>query len=349
MNEDINFAAFINAIREKYRVILAIITVSVLISFYHAFTVTEYFKARIYLLPPEVKHVMPLNVLDTGGGLLLKREIYIFDAYRIFVLNVQSRKMQREFFFKNKLYEHFSEENPETSFNMNFHDKLTFRLDIKIMSREIREEQFLTISFTHSNPVQASQWLNDYIDMVDRSTSQELTESVNGAILNQRDVFKTEIAGKRNLAQKVAADRVTALSEASVIAERLNIIGRDTGAMNQQSIVLGDGSVRSSDTPLYLYGVNALKAEIQTIKDRKSHDPFIPGLRVLEAKVKQLDDLIIDPTNIKTAQIDQKAQVPTSRFSPKRKLIVFLGAFFGVLVSFVYILVTAFIIRRKID
>ena len=70
------------------------------------------------------------------------------------------------------------------------------------------------------------------------------------------------------------------------------------------------------------------------------------GLRQLQQKVKSLDSITVDVNNVRAAQIDQKALPPEVRHSPKRKLIVFVGTFFGFVLAFFYLLFS-FIFRKE--
>ena len=62
------------------------------------------------------------------------------------------------------------------------------------------------------------------------------------------------------------------------------------------------------------------------------------GLRQLQQKVKSLDSIKVDVKDVRATQIDQKALPPEIRHSPKRKLIVFVGTFFGFILAFFYLL-----------
>ena len=85
-----------------------------------------------------------------------------------------------------------------------------------------------------------------------------------------------------------------------------------------------------------------MREEIQSLKNRKSEDPFVPGLRILEENIQTLELSKLSYGDVKAAGVDQPATVPTVRNAPKRKLIVFVITFLGLLISFFYILITNF-------
>lgn len=346
MTQDINLTNFINTLKEKKRVAQIIVVASLVLSIIYSLTAQKLYKSSIYVIPPQSKYVNMLNVFDDDGKLLINREIRVKDVYKVFVLNAQSRKHQRNFFFKNELYKHFSESNQEISFEENFHKQLKFVIDSGVMSREIRDEQFLTISFIHTDPKIAAKWLNEYVDMSNKLTSKELADSINELIQNTKNQLVGQALSKRNLAKKTMEDRIIQLEEALKIANQLNITERSSASSNQQSVILSDGENLVAEDPLYLIGSKALMVEIDAIKNRKSAESFIPGLRRIEQRIQSLDSIIVDGNLIKSAEIDQKAIAPSNRFAPKRKLIVLLGTSFGVFLAFIYLLISAFISRK---
>ena len=346
MNDDINLSNLFQKVRETQKTLISIISLSILFSLIYAFTQEETFKAEAYLIPPESRYTQPLNVFLEDGYRLTREEIEPSDIYRVFMLNLQSRKYQRKYFFDNKLYDTLNEKNYEKSFTESFHKNLNFTIESKITSRDFREQQFLTVSFIHTNPTQAAEWLNNYIKMVSKITARDFVDGINILIKNTKKTFESEITSKKNLALKITQDRIIQLEEALDIAIKLNIIDRDIGSSNQQSVVISEDESVHLRSPIYLYGVNALKAEISALKNRKNKDSFINGLRQLEQKVKSLESIRVNVSDVKATQIDQKAIPPEVRHSPKRKLIVLLGALFGFVIAFFYILLS-FIIRRN--
>ena len=155
-----------------------------------------------------------------------------------------------------------------------------------------------------------------------------------------------EIDGKRLLAKKITQDRIKRLEEAFSIAKKLNIVDRVTDSNHSQNVILGGEKNISSDRPLYLYGTKSLRAEIDVLTSRESFEAFIPGLRALEQKAEGLKNIHVNSFDVKSAQIDQPANPPTMRFTPKRKIIVLMGGILGIFVSFLYLL-SLMIVRRK--
>ena len=341
---DHNMNNLIDLIVDRKKIIIAIIATSILISVIYALTATPLYRTSIYIIPPQDKDINALNVIDKEGKRLIND--YLIrpqDVYTKFMVKAQSRKFQREFFFNNGLSEIFGGGDPEQSFE-DFHKNLSFAIQAKILSREIREENFVTISILHDNSQESADILNNYIATVQRKTANELVNGVNRLLANKNDSIEGAVSAKISLARANTQDRIVQLKEALGIAEKLDIVEMQI-ANNQQSVIMSDDNLLNSN-PLYLYGTKALRVEIQTLLDRKSEDSFVPGLRVLQQEVQALNKIKLLPGSVKVAQIDQKAMPSDVRHSPKRKLIVFLGTVFGIFLSLVYIFFIAVFIRK---
>lgn len=346
MNDEISISKIVNRIKHEKKSLLLIIGLSIFLSLSYALTKEEVFKSTAHLIPPTNKYTQPLNIFLDDGYRLTQEAITPSKVYRTFVLNLQSRKYQRKYFFENKLYEFFDESSPEKSFEDNFHNQIIFKLDSKITSRDFRAQQFLSVSFFNPDPNLAAEWLNDYITMVDKETSQDYADGINILIQNTKNTFKSTITSKKNISKQITADRIIQLEEALRIAKELQIIDRSNKGSNQQSVFLTENENIQSKDPLYLAGTKAIQAEISALKTRKDEESFIVGLRQLQQKVKSLDSITVDVNNVRAAQIDQKALPPEVRHSPKRKLIVFVGTFFGFVLAFFYLLFS-FIFRKE--
>jgi len=152
-------------------------------------------------------------------------------------------------------------------------------------------------------------------------------------------------AGKRRqFAEQRRMDRIAELEEAIHMASSLGlkedpllsqVTGKSTIAVNQM------------DSPLYMRGTRALQAEVTSLRTRKSDDPFIAGLRDLQEKLDILGSAHIDPSRISAVQIDQAAEVPDQPIKPRRKMIVILGLFGGLMLGIFAAFLADFIDRAR--
>ena len=342
MNDNINIGNLYQTLLNKKRSVLIILLASVVLSSLYAFTLPNLYRAQIYIVPPQDKFVQPLNYFATqiakDSQLVLKQQYIYFD----FMKNAQSRQFQRKFFFENKIYDYF-DADPEEAFDVSFNEMLRFSLESKYVSRDIRQEDFFNVSFLHTDPNLAAKWLNDYVQMVERETSRRIVDGVNTSIENYRKKIQSAIDSHKEQAKQIRADNITRLKEALLIAEELDIIKPSNANLTNQTIIMDNSTVSGptqiTEMPLYLFGTDALKTQIDILQNRVSDDPFIPNLRSLEAELNTTSLVKVNYSDVRVAEIDQKALAPTRKYSPRRSLILIVGLFFGIVVSFFYILI----------
>jgi len=348
MNEHLELSNIIKGCHENKIRLISIVSAIFIIFIIYAFSIPNVYKAEIYLVPPQDKYVQPLNYFATqiakDSQLILEQKFIYFG----FMKNAQSRKYQRKYFYENKLYNYFPDENKEKVFKENFHDNFRFRLESKFVSRDIRQEDFLNVSFLHTDPELASKWLNGFIKMVERETSKNIVDGVNASINNYSRKIQSSIDSKRKLAKKIKLDKIIQLKEALLTAEKLNIVAPSNVNLTRQSIFMDDGGdtgpTQLTEMPLYLLGSDALKSQINSLETRISDDPFIPKLRNLEEALDATSLIKVSYSDVKVAEIDQLSIVPKKKYAPKRSLMLALGLFLGILLAFLNLL---FILFRK--
>ncbi|MDG2063913.1 MAG: GNVR domain-containing protein, partial [SAR324 cluster bacterium] len=126
----------------------------------------------------------------------------------------------------------------------------------------------------------------------------------------------------------------------------------------------------TATTPLYYAGTMSLKAEIKTLENRVSDDPFISGLRNLQEKLSRLRSIKSDDPFISglrdlqeqlallrsfkfsakgmhSVNIDQAAYAPKNHIKPKRRLIVSLGTVVGLFLGIFLVFFVSFIQNQK--
>lgn len=201
----------------------------------------------------------------------------------------------------------------------------------------------------------------------------------------KRNSIENQIQAFKNKYIKDKKDTEIKLTEARDVAKKLGMVESTAVTAENDSKNLPELMINLDNMPLYTRGVNALAAEINAINIRKDDDAFMSGLRTLEHdlellnenpriialknresddpfiselrgiqeeinRLQFLDDRIMNDTSIKAAVIDQYANVPDSRISPKRKLIVIIGFLIGLTISvFISLLRAIFVKLRNIE
>ena len=106
-------------------------------------------------------------------------------------------------------------------------------------------------------------------------------------------------------------------------------------------------NISKSSTPLYYRGYRALNAEINILKNRKSDDPFISGLRDLQEKLALLTSIKIETEGQHAVTVDQAAYPPKNRIKPNRRLIVSLSTLVGLFLGIFLVFFVSFVQKQK--
>jgi len=183
-----------------------------------------------------------------------------------------------------------------------------------------------------------------------------------------RKTITDKIGTLRVFAKQKRMDRIATLHEAAGIAHSLGIkdpilykLDKISGASPSSLQIMTDISTPAPQ--LYTLGFDALEAEIKSLSERTSDDPFIPELRDLqeqlailehnrqveqlksrknddpfieslrdkERELTYLESIHVDPQTVITARLDHPAFPPENRIKPKRPLVVALGLVIGLM------------------
>ena len=102
--KDHNINNFFDIVIEKEDNYKYYFIISIYINIF-ALTATPLYKTSIYIIPPQEKDINALNIKERNGQSFLTSDDQIKsqDVYNMFMVNAQSRKYQRDYFFKNNL------------------------------------------------------------------------------------------------------------------------------------------------------------------------------------------------------------------------------------------------------
>ena len=127
------------------------------------------------------------------------------------------------------------------------------------------------------------------------------------------------------------------------------VIQHNSGEWIEVTNVVQNNQMNSSTSsnPLYYRGFRALSSESETLKNRKSDDPFIEGLRDLQESLDTLRSIKIEDEGMHAVSIDQAAFPPKNRIKPDRRLIVSLGTVVGLFLGIFLVFFVSFIQKQK--
>lgn len=276
----------------------------------------EVFESTAYVLPPTRSDIEPLNPAVLGKAAFTPDEVY-----DLFVRNLRSRKMRREFFNEIQLPTSLGDEWRSIplarAFELLFLDRLSVKRDLRQKDRS----DFASVSLEGPDPVVVAEWVNAFLEHVNRATVSELVTDLRAELERQRSLLEDRIRVKRESAesyrldeiarlieedriardqllaereailQKASAqrqDRIQRLTEAAEIASSLDL--QDPSLLAQASGAQGpEIAISLGSEPLYRYGARALRSEKEVLQRRELDDAFAEDLRDVEKQLALLE------------------------------------------------------------
>lgn len=299
--DELSLAGVWQVLLRQWRVILTPAILSVIAAAGYLSIVKPQYESEVVLLPPESPHAEALNIpgINTASST---------DVYRIFVRNLGSNALRRQFFDEYGLFSVLGTDrsNAEESEELVFRKRFNNRMRVTEGSRQ--EKDLVVVALEGEHPLHLAEWLNEFVDFLATATVNEIVDGVETRVGNERDSIREHIEIARKLAKQRRMDRIATLEEKLsviregrrredrlavldeqiAIARELNITDRNDAlarVLREQSVGL---SVTTAPEPLYLRGVTELIAERETLEKREDDDPFLPGLRETIAEIEAL-------------------------------------------------------------
>ena len=341
-DENIDLYAMYLIIWRRKWVIITLTVVAAISSVFYALQLNYVYKAEALLLPPNTKDIQAMNVLGLQktlaeeGRVPVSNSIYVsgitaIDVFKKFNQNLNSRSLHRKYIEEYGLLELLSPKQTEETRKEDI-----YKVFSEILSIEERNG-ITSIKIELEEPHTAAQWINDFVEFVDRETISMLVDNLDNTIKNKIKDIEYTVESKRELAIKRREDQIIRYIEASKIADSLGIVRRVDATNIIQNTQMNVG-LETATTPLYYLGYEALMTEIEILRNRESDDPFIIGLRDLQEQLAMLKSVKLDEGKMHAVLIDQAAYPPKIPFRPNRKMIVSLstvgGFFAGILLAF---------------
>lgn len=346
-DDEINLFDLWRTLLRRKGIILIVAGLAVAAGFAYVLLAKPVYKAESFLLPPTEKNVQALNARILNQQVLNKQvfnvQLYTPEkVYDMFIQHLKSRALRRHYFDTHNLVDSMvPDRDPgvpvERIFDTFFNKELS-------VSRVKKDKSFVQVAFEGTDAELAAKWVNGFVALANAATVKTLVQNVASQLESRKRALREQIAAKRKTAGLIRMDRLAKLKEAIRIAEKLGIkgngmlplmAGKTTVALNQANM------------PLYMSGSKALRAEAESLRARKNSDPFIQGLRGLQEKLDVLTSIHLDPSQISAMRVDQPAFVPEHRIKPKRKLIMLLALFGGLMLGVFAAFFTEFLDKAR--
>ena len=209
---------------------------------------------------------------------------------------------------------------------------------------KIENGENISVSMESDDPEFAAKIVNDYINYFNFETIKGLVSAARNSIESQIRDIQYSISSKRVMAKVRRLDQIVNIEESANTALLLGIKDRvDTTNVVQNNQL----NITTTSTPLYYRGFRALNVEIKFLKNRKSDDPFIVGLRDLQEKLALLRSIKIEEEGLHAVRIDQAAYPPKNRIKPNRRLIVSLGTVVGLFLGIFLVFFVSFVQKQR--
>jgi chain length determinant protein (polysaccharide antigen chain regulator) len=268
--------------------------------------------------------------------------VRVVDVFTAFKNNLSSRTLQKKFIKEKGLMELLAPDRTQETRDENIYEGFANMFKIKIF--KIENEEKTSFSMESDDPLIAAEWINSYIKFIDTETIRVLVVNVQNSIAVQVRDIEYKVGSKRKMAKQRREDQIFRFEEAAVIARSLGVRDRIDVTNVVQNNQLNSST---SSTPLYYRGFRALSSESETLKNRKSDDPFIEGLRDLQEKLALLRSIKIEAEGMHAVTVDQAAYPPKNRIKPNRRLIVSLGTVVGLFLGIFLVFVVSFVQKQK--
>lgn len=328
-------------IRHKMIVLSSLLVAIVVAVLYLTYQKSVY-TAVAHLLPPRQQHVQELQI-DYQGTDTLEIEMYTPESvYSLFLSNLRSTGVRREFFDSRNLVQHYTMDALDEDANVDRIFDERFDASLRVQT-DRQDPSLVTVSFSDSDSAAAAQLLNDIVRYANKRTIEQLVSNVDAGIQAQVNQVRYQLASKLKLAEQRRLDTITSLKESLQIAKSLGI--KHASIFPKMSDrAQAELAVNIADVPPYMRGVDALETEISVLETRKSDEPFVSGLRDLQERLAFLQGISLDTEKLSAVTVDAPARVPYRADSSRRSLVVLvalaLGIITGIVAAFVAELVS---------
>lgn len=392
-SDEIDLVALFKSIWLQKKLLLLVTAIVTLIAASYAFLATPQYKVSAVLRPAAINDLDALNRSEVY-------KLPPVDALMKVGEALESYDTRLAFFRANqKLFESFVRPGQTLEQSFEAFNRNSITLTLPDSDKKSSLNAYIKLEMTYPKGIDGVAILNGFVDyaianeraqiaadvgVIVSNRLNELKGKFDSARLNydvdkeakiaslrevdalKRAQLQDELKALRAQLKALRSDRIAQLNEAIGIAKSLGIQKPATPSSFGDSVNTGGGSVirtevNNQQIPLYFMGVEALKAELAALEQRKSddftdqrvtqiakelqmlttnreievlsarqnEDIFLAGVQPLRAEMTRLNSLNTDMAALKLVNIDQQALEPLAPAKPNRLLILVLGVLGG--------------------
>ena len=338
--DEISLVDLVNVLLRRKKIILGVTVITLCIGLLYAFTAKRVYQVETILSPPSNKIIQSFNLKNLQS---VNKE----DIYSSFTQIIETRRLKQDFFNKFNIIKALSD-IPESKMTTSEINKIfeNFSDSLKVDKKAKKDKSDkIKITLEGIDKEKIGPWLDSFVTFADSKivnrTVNDIREGINYKIKN----LKLQIKNKRLFYNQIRDDELERLHENYRIAQKLGIIEHNDSKNMVSS--KNNLSIYMSGKKRYMEGTKILQAEINAIKNRKSDDIHIAGLRALQEKLTMLEAIKVEKDKLQTFTVDKKAIVNIEQLRPKRKLIVMLSLILGGMLGIFGVFILEFINNLK--
>ncbi|MBF8748647.1 Wzz/FepE/Etk N-terminal domain-containing protein [Pseudomonas monteilii] len=318
--EEIDLLDLVEGIWSRKIVVIATAVIIAAVAVAYAVLAKPIYQAKVFVQPPSQNDVAPLN-FGRGGTTGLSM-LSVRDVYEVYLRNLQSESLRRQFFRDIYLPSLTSDERSGSQDVL--YSKFQELLSLGVAAKETPNRFFVKAEI--SDPQRAAEWVVRYLEMAGERAKNEVVKDVKADATVKANNLQYQINSSLESARRQREDQVVQLTEALRVAKSIGLEKPPIISNTLSSEVSAgmDGSL------MYMRGAKALEAEIENLRERTTDDPFVKNLRQRQEALMFYRSLQIDPALIQVYRQDGAIESPDKPLKPKKILIVALGCFLGI-------------------
>lgn len=294
----------------------------------YALLATPIYEAKVVVQPPSQSNISQLNYGRGGdSGLAM---LSVRDVYEVYLRNLQSESLRREFF--RAVYLPSLPEDERKGSQDDLYNRFISILTVALTNKDSPNRYYVMASLPVAR--QAADWVVRFVQMAGEQTKREVIRDVRGDAMIKASNLEQQINAARESARKQREDQIVQLTEALRVADSIGL---------EKPPIISNGlssevSAGMAGSLIYMRGSKALRAEIENLRNRASDDPFIDNLRLRQQAIAFYRSLEVDPEVVEVYRQDGAIDSPDKPVKPKKLMIVGLGIVAGVLLGVMFAL-----------
>lgn len=332
MQDEISLIELYQVLIRRKIVIAVTLAATLALSIVYLLLTTKVYQVEAMLLEPTADQIVLTNSSVVNPNLDIKNVKPLFESKDVFeAYKIEVKKQENWNLFIEKYPEFFT--NEKTGAVAKFQ-----RNPLSLAEDKDYPGPHLLLEFDTVDKERADRILGQYLNFARGQLTTHLIKHHKQKVGEKLAALKLKIKTSRTSEKVNREDEITRLESDLAIATKLNIKDNKMLAVQDKSSLTVVAS--NMNIPRYMRGTRVLSAELEALKNRKSDDAFIKGLRDWQQEVVRLKLITYLPENFEPYILDGAINKPESPIKPKRSLVlalaVVLGLFLGIFAAFFF-------------